>query len=46
MLDAELSRGVKKPPEVEHEIPKRIFTRHDIDSAEGDSLLVKLWSFN
>ena len=46
MLDAELSRNSKKPPEIEYEIPKRIFLGHDIDSAEKDSILVKLWSFN
>ena len=46
MLDAELSRKIKKPPEIEYEIPKKIFMRHDIDSAKEDSLLVRLWNFN
>ena len=46
MLDAELSRNVKKPPEIEYEIPKKIFMRHDIESAKEDSLLVRLWGFN
>lgn len=46
MLDAELSKDIKKPPEVEYEIPKKIFMKHDGDSAKEDSLLVKLWSFN
>ncbi len=45
MLDAELSKDIKKPPEVEYEIPKRIFTKHEIDSGKEDSMLVKLWNF-
>ena len=43
MLDAELSKKIKKPPEIEYEIPKKIFTRHDAESGKEDSLLVKLW---
>ena len=46
MLEAELSRNIKKLPEIEYEIPKKIFMRHDINSAKEDSLLVRLWSFN
>ena len=46
MLDAELSKDIKKPPEVEFEIPKRIFMKQDADSASEPSLLVKLWSFD
>lgn len=46
MLDAELSKNIKKPPEIEYEIPKKIFMKHDADSVKEDSLLVKLWSFN
>ena len=45
MLDAELSKKIKKPPEIEYEIPIRIFMKQDTDSAKEDSLLVKLWSF-
>ncbi len=45
MLDAELSKKIKKPPEIEYDIPKKIFTRHDADSGKDDSLLVKLWNF-
>ena len=45
MLDAELSKEIKKPPEIEYEIPKKILTKHDANSDETDSLLVKLWSF-
>lgn len=46
MLDAELSKDIKKPPEIEYEIPKRIFTKHDADSTTEDNLLTKLWIFN
>ncbi len=46
MLDAELSKDIKKPPEIEYEIPKKVFVKHDADSAKQDSLLVKLWSFD
>ena len=45
MLDAELSKDIKKPPEIEYEIPKKILMKHDANSAQTDSLLVKLWSF-
>ena len=45
MLDAELSKDIKKPPEIEYEIPKKILIKHDSNSAKTDSLLVKLWSF-
>lgn len=46
MLDAELSKTIKKPPEIEYEIPKKIFMKHDVGSANKDSLLVNLWSFD
>lgn len=48
MLDAELSKGVKKPPEIEYEIPKRIFRAQDpgVESRKADSLLVSLWDFS
>ena len=45
MLDAELSKNIKKPPEIEYEIPTRIFSKQDTASAKEDSLLAKLWSF-
>ena len=45
MLDAELSKNIKKPPEVEYEIPKRIFAKQYTDRAREDSFLLKLWSF-
>jgi U3 small nucleolar RNA-associated protein 19 len=46
MLDAELSKEVKKAPVVEYEIPKRIFMKQDAGSGVEDSLLVKLWNFS
>ena len=46
MLDAELLKDVKKPPEIEYEIPKRIFLKHDSDSGKVDNMLVKLWNFS
>lgn len=46
MLDAELSKEVKKPPVVEYEIPKRIFMKQQEGSGVGDSLVVKLWDFS
>jgi U3 small nucleolar RNA-associated protein 19 len=46
MLDAELSKDIRKPPETEYEIPKKIFMKHDGDSGKEDSLLVKLWAFS
>lgn len=45
MLDAELSKEVKKTPVVEFEIPKKIFTKQDSSTDVKDSLLVKLWNF-
>ncbi|PQE11547.1 cbf mak21 family protein [Rutstroemia sp. NJR-2017a WRK4] len=45
MLEAELSKDVKKIPVVEYEIPKKIFMKHEADSGLEDSLLVKLWTF-
>lgn len=46
MLDAELLKDIKKPPEIEYEIPKRIFTKHEAESGKENSLLVKLWDFS
>jgi U3 small nucleolar RNA-associated protein 19 len=46
MLEAELSKEVKKVPVVEYEIPKKIFTKHDPESGLEDSLLVKLFDFS
>lgn len=45
ILDAELSKDIKKAPEIEFNIPKKIFMQHDSASGEDDSLPVKLWDF-
>ncbi|KAJ9137949.1 Nucleolar complex protein [Pleurostoma richardsiae] len=45
LLEAEMSKEVKKPPVVEFMIPKRIFLLQDKESGVEDSLLVKLWDF-
>ena len=45
MFDAEVSKEIKKPPAIEYEIPKRIFTKHGADSPFEDNLLVKMWNF-
>ncbi|KAK5655449.1 hypothetical protein OQA88_5720 [Cercophora sp. LCS_1] len=44
LLDAEMSKEVKKPPVVEFMIPKRIFTKAD-STEDKDGLLVSLWDF-
>ena len=38
-------KDIKKAPVIEYEIPKRIFTKHDVALGVEDSLLVKLWDF-
>ncbi len=45
MLNAELSKEIKKAPVVEYEIPKKIFFRNP-DPGKSDSLLVQLWDFS
>lgn len=45
MLDAELSKEVKKVPVVEFKIPEKIFMPQKAETAVEDSLLVKLWKF-
>ncbi|KAI1456005.1 CBF/Mak21 family-domain-containing protein [Annulohypoxylon moriforme] len=45
LLDAELSKQVKKAPVVEFMIPKRVFLPQDPASGTEDSLLAKLWDF-
>ena len=46
MLEAELSKDIKRVPIVEFEIPKKIFTRYDVEFGVEDSLIVKLWDLN
>ena len=45
MLNAELSKDIKKPPEIEYEIPRRIFVKYDAGLIKEGSLLARLWSF-
>ncbi|TGJ87480.1 hypothetical protein E0Z10_g1240 [Xylaria hypoxylon] len=45
LVEAELSKSVKKPPVVEFMIPKRIFLPNDPASGVEDNLIVKLWQF-
>ncbi|KAI1302235.1 nucleolar complex protein [Xylaria venustula] len=45
LVEAELSKSIKKPPVVEFMIPKRIFLPNDPASGVEDNLLVKLWEF-
>ncbi|KAL8772335.1 MAG: hypothetical protein Q9209_002547 [Squamulea sp. 1 TL-2023] len=45
MLNAELSKEIKKPPVIEYDIPKKIFLRNP-DPAQADSLMVNLWDFS
>ncbi|KAI0205010.1 CBF/Mak21 family-domain-containing protein [Astrocystis sublimbata] len=45
LVEAELSKSVKKPPVVEFMIPKRVFLPNDPSSGVEDSLFVKLWDF-
>ncbi|KAI0544023.1 CBF/Mak21 family-domain-containing protein [Xylaria curta] len=45
LVEAELSKSVKKSPVVEFMIPKRIFLPNDPASGVEDNLFVKLWEF-
>ena len=45
MLRAELSKDLKRPPEIEYAIPKKIFTKYEIGLGQEDSLVVKLFKF-
>ncbi|KAF7506620.1 hypothetical protein GJ744_011552 [Endocarpon pusillum] len=48
MLDSELAKEAKKEPVVEWRIPKRIFTRAEVDEEgqEGEgNLITRLWDF-
>ncbi|KAK0751707.1 CBF/Mak21 family-domain-containing protein [Schizothecium vesticola] len=46
LLEAEMSKEVKKPPVVEFMIPKKIFSRADPTADEKDNLLASLWDFS
>lgn len=45
MLDAELSKDIRKAPAIEYGIPKKVLMKNDPDSGKEDCLLVKLWAF-
>ncbi|KAH6960947.1 hypothetical protein HG530_004673 [Fusarium avenaceum] len=46
LFEAEMTKGVKKAPVVEFQIPKKVFIPNEGESAgEPDSLAVKLWDF-
>ncbi|KAI1269253.1 CBF/Mak21 family-domain-containing protein [Xylariaceae sp. FL1019] len=45
LLEAELSKSVKKAPAVEFMIPKHILLPNEPSSGVEDNLLVKLWDF-
>ncbi|KAL0938713.1 ribosome biogenesis protein [Colletotrichum truncatum] len=45
LLEAEMTKQVRKPPVIEFQIPKRVFLPNDPESGVQDNLLTKLWSF-
>ncbi|KAL2757416.1 hypothetical protein ACRALDRAFT_1068012 [Sodiomyces alcalophilus JCM 7366] len=45
LLEAEMSKTMKKTPVIEFQIPKRVFLPQDPESGVEDSLLVGLWDF-
>ncbi|KAK3330818.1 CBF/Mak21 family-domain-containing protein [Apodospora peruviana] len=45
LLEAEMTKNIKKAPVVEFTIPKHIFTKAQSGTEENDSLLVSLWDF-
>lgn len=45
LLDAEMSKEVKKPPVVEFMMPKTIFSPAAAGAEGKDSLLTELWDF-
>lgn len=46
LLDADLSKEVKKSPVIEFEIPRKIFTKHEVESGANDSFVVRLVDFD
>jgi U3 small nucleolar RNA-associated protein 19 len=46
LLDAELGRELKKPPVVEFEIPKRIFSASDNEMGPFGELMEKVMELN
>ncbi|OLN87906.1 hypothetical protein CCHL11_00306 [Colletotrichum chlorophyti] len=45
LLEAEMTKQVKKPPVLEFQIPKRVFLPNDAESGVQDNLVMKLWNF-
>ncbi|KAH7328877.1 CBF/Mak21 family-domain-containing protein [Stachybotrys elegans] len=45
LLEAELSKDIRKPPVVEFHIPKRVFLPEDPSSGAAGSLVGRLWDF-
>jgi len=45
MLYAELAKDIKKPPEIEYYIPKKIFTTYGVGAEQEDGLLTELCRF-
>ena len=45
MVDVEVSKELRNSPEIEYEIPKKIFHKHEMYLNLKDSLLVELWDF-
>jgi len=46
LLDAELSKELRKAPAVEFHIPKRVFLPQDEPAVNPDTLVAKLWDFS
>ncbi|GJC80245.1 uncharacterized protein ColLi_03083 [Colletotrichum liriopes] len=45
LLEAEMSKQVKKPPVIEFQIPKKVFLPNEPESGFQDNLVTKLWNF-
>jgi len=45
MLNAELVKDIKRPPEIEYYIPKKIFTNYGVGAEQEDSFLTELCQF-
>ncbi|CCF47311.1 nucleolar complex protein [Colletotrichum higginsianum] len=45
LLEAEMSKQVRKPPVLEFQIPKKVFLPNDPESGFQDNLVTKLWNF-
>jgi len=43
MITTHLSKTLKREPEVEFEIPKKVFLRHSAESGLKDNLIGSFW---